>query len=158
MPWVRSTCVLLVLAVFDSSHQGSDVQEPTLGCRTGPTPSTWRTPTTSPYMLSLSHSPSFIFGLTRRLPRPPCAGARRVRALLHGQARTRLLQGPARHLPLRGALALRVLRVVPCAACCASLLSSAALRCFPAALALRYPLDRDLARGHERQRLQLRSV
>lgn len=43
-------------------------------------------------------------------------------------------------------------------ACCALLLSSAALRSFPAALALRYPLDRDLARGHERQRLQLRSV
>ncbi len=48
-----------------------------------------------------------------------------------------------------------VLRAVPCVACCASLLTALP---FPAALALRYPLDRDLARGHERQRLQLRSV
>ena len=101
---------------------------------------------------------SFIFGLTRLLPR-----TRRMQVQGEREHYYMAKRALAFYKDLLGTCPFEVRWPCVCCvscrvACCASLLSSAALRCFPAALALRYPLDRDLARGHERQRLQLRSV
>jgi len=102
---------------------------------------------------------SFIFGLTRLLPR-----TRRMQVQGEREHYEMAKRALAFYKDLLGTCpfevrwTLRVLRVVPCVACCAALRYSLRFVSFPAALALRYPLDRNLARGHERQRLQLRSV